>query len=208
MTSRNRRAVIVALLAEALLLAALCGLAYTRVRQPAAGVAAMASMPEAAAIRESVPPSHRVFFVPLPPIPPLRGEPHRANREAYRPLLRRAAWRHRLSPDLVEAIASVESDFNPREVSPKGALGIMQVMPETAARFGVARHELLDPERNAAAGTAYLAWLLQRYHGDVDLALAAYNAGEEAVHKYGGIPPYAETQQYVRRVRAVLSLGN
>ena len=78
----------------------------------------------------------------------------------------------------------------------------MQVMPETAERFGVPRRDLFDPERNAAAGTAYLAWLLERYHGDLDLTLAAYNAGPGAVQKYGGVPPYAETRAYVRAVRA------
>ena len=119
-----------------------------------------------------------------------------------------AASRHFLPPDLVEAVARVESDFDPREVSNKGALGLMQVMPETGARFGVRRHELFDPERNAAAGTAYLAWLMSRYHGDLDLALAAYNAGEGAVDKYGGVPPFAETREYIRRIRARLKESN
>jgi soluble lytic murein transglycosylase-like protein len=123
---------------------------------------------------------------------------------SYRPLIRDAALRRALSPELVEAIARVESDFNPYEVSEKGALGLLQVMPETGARFGVSRERLFDPESNLAAGTAYLAWLFARYHGDLDLTLAAYNAGEGAVDQHGGIPPYRETQQYVKRVRAAL----
>jgi soluble lytic murein transglycosylase-like protein len=123
---------------------------------------------------------------------------------SYRPLIRDAALRRSLSPELVEAIARVESDFNPYEVSEKGALGLLQVMPETGARFGVSRERLFDPESNLAAGTAYLAWLFARYHGDLDLTLAAYNAGEGAVDQHGGIPPYRETQQYVKRVRAAL----
>ena len=123
---------------------------------------------------------------------------------SYRPMIRDAALRRSLSPELVEAIARVESDFNPYEVSEKGALGLLQVMPETGARFGVTRERLFDPESNLAAGTAYLAWLFARYHGDLDLTLAAYNAGEGAVDQHGGIPPYRETQQYVKRVRAAL----
>jgi len=122
----------------------------------------------------------------------------------FRPMFRVAALRQSLSPELVEAIARVESDFNPYEVSEKGALGLLQVMPETGRRFGVPRERLFDPESNIAAGTAYLAWLMDRYHGDLDLALAAYNAGEGAVDHHGGIPPYRETQQYVKRVRAAL----
>jgi len=123
---------------------------------------------------------------------------------SYRPMIRDAALRNSLKPELVEAIARVESDFNAYEVSEKGALGLLQVMPETGARFGVARDRLFDPRENLAAGTAYLAWLMDRYHGDLDLALAAYNAGEGAVDQHRGIPPYRETQQYVKRVRAAL----
>jgi len=123
---------------------------------------------------------------------------------SYRPMIRDAALARSLSPELVEAIARVESDFNPYEVSEKGALGLLQVMPETGARFGVARERLFDPKDNIAAGTAYLAWLRDHYRGDLDLILAAYNAGEGAVDHHGGIPPFHETQQYVKRVRATL----
>jgi soluble lytic murein transglycosylase-like protein len=123
---------------------------------------------------------------------------------SYRPMIRDAAMRRSLSPELVEAIARVESDFNPYEVSEKGALGLLQVMPETGARFGVARERLFDPQANLAAGTAYLAWLRDRYHGELDLILAAYNAGEGAVDEHHGIPPFRETQQYVKRVRAAV----
>jgi soluble lytic murein transglycosylase-like protein len=123
---------------------------------------------------------------------------------SYRPMIRDAALRRSLSPELIEAIARVESDFNPYEVSEKGALGLLQVMPETGARFGVTRERLFDPQSNLAAGTAYLAWLRDHYRGDLDLILAAYNAGEGAVDQHGGIPPYRETQQYVKRVRAAL----
>jgi len=127
-------------------------------------------------------------------------EPIRLN-VRYEPIIRSAAERHNVSPVLVAAVARVESDFDPFSLSHKNARGVMQVIPATGARFGVSAEDLFDPERNIAAGTAYLAWLLDRYRGDVDLALAAYNAGEGAVDKYRGIPPYRETQQYVRKVR-------
>jgi soluble lytic murein transglycosylase-like protein len=134
------------------------------------------------------------------PSPPPVYEPVRLN-VRYEPIIRSAAERHNVSPVLVAAVARVESDFDPFSHSHKNARGVMQVIPETGARFGVSADDLFDPERNIGAGTAYLAWLLDRYRGDVDLALAAYNAGEGAVDKYRGIPPYRETQQYVRKVR-------
>jgi soluble lytic murein transglycosylase-like protein len=137
--------------------------------------------------------------------PPLSASPRPPReREPLESLIRKAAIRTGLSPLLITAVTRVESDFDPRDVSSKGARGLMQVMPETAARFGVSADRLLDPAPNIAAGTAYLAWLLDHYRGDLDLALAAYNAGEGAVDQYGGIPPYRETQSYVKRVRAVL----
>ena len=123
---------------------------------------------------------------------------------SYGPMIRDAAERWSLSPALIEAIARVESDFNPYEVSEKGALGLLQVMPDTGKRFGVPRERLFDPEANLAAGTAYLAWLMERYNGNLDLALAAYNAGEGAVDQHGGIPPYRETRQYVKKVKGAL----
>jgi hypothetical protein len=123
---------------------------------------------------------------------------------SYGDLIRNAALDRALSPSLVEAMARVESGFNPAAVSRKGARGLLQVLPATARRFGFQPDRLLEAEHNLAAGTAYMAWLLDRYAGDIDLALAAYNAGEGAVDDHGGIPPYPETQEYVRRVKAAL----
>ncbi|HEY7215504.1 MAG TPA: lytic transglycosylase domain-containing protein [Thermoanaerobaculia bacterium] len=123
---------------------------------------------------------------------------------SYGSLIRDAAVRHALSPSLVEAVARVESGFNPAAVSRKGARGLLQVLPATARRFGFRGDRLLEPEHNLAAGTAYLAWLLDRYGGNLDFALAAYNAGEGAVDEHGGIPPFRETREYVRRVKAAL----
>jgi hypothetical protein len=135
--------------------------------------------------------------LPAPPRPPRDRSLHT--------LIAEAAIQHGVSPLLITAVTRVESDFNPHDVSNKGARGLMQVMPETGARFGVSADRLFDPAPNIAAGTAYLAWLLDRYRGDLDLALAAYNAGEGAVDRYHGIPPYRETQNYVRKVRSVLA---
>lgn len=113
----------------------------------------------------------------------------------YTRLARDAARRHGLDHSLVIAIMRIESGFNPRALSPKGAMGLMQLMPDTARRFGV--RDPYDPAQNIRGGCAYLAWLLDRYDGDVVLAAAAYNAGEAAVDEYGGVPPYQETRAYV-----------
>lgn len=139
------------------------------------------------------------------PSTPVRSAPRLPrSAQAYAAMIREAAARHSLSPALVEAIARVESGFNPRAVSHKGARGLMQVMPSTGRRFGVHSDRLFDPEHNLSAGVAYLAWLSRRYEGNLDFIIAAYNAGEGAVDDHGGIPPYRETQSYVRRVRAAL----
>lgn len=111
-----------------------------------------------------------------------------------------AAARHDLNPRLLAAVVSAESAFDPRAVSRKGARGLMQLMPATAARFGVAARELFEPERNLEAGARYLRWLIDRYDGALHLALAAYNAGEGTVDRYRGVPPYRETRRYVLRI--------
>jgi soluble lytic murein transglycosylase-like protein len=108
--------------------------------------------------------------------------------------------RYGVDPALVKAIIEVESAWNPRARSRKGALGLMQLMPETAARFGVRR--IFDPEENVTGGVRYLRFLLDRFRGDLGLTLAAYNAGEDAVASHSGIPPYLETLDYVRQVEA------
>lgn len=100
--------------------------------------------------------------------------------------------------DLVRAIIQVESEYDSQAVSSKGAQGLMQLMPATAARFGV--DDAFDPRQNIFGGVEYLAFLLDLFGGDVALAAAGYNAGEGAVDKYGGVPPYGETQRYVQRV--------
>ncbi|HET6278039.1 MAG TPA: lytic transglycosylase domain-containing protein [Candidatus Polarisedimenticolia bacterium] len=115
-----------------------------------------------------------------------------------RKLAGRVARRHGLSEALVQAVVQVESRYDAFAVSPRGAMGLMQLMPQTARRFQV--RDVFDPVANLDGGVRYLKELLDLYGGETHLALAAYNAGEKAVERYGGIPPYRETMQYVDRV--------
>ena len=112
----------------------------------------------------------------------------------------------KLEPYLVLAIIATESNFDPRALSPKRAQGLMQLIPETAARFGV--RNAMDPAQNIRGGMAYLRWLLAYFEGDITLVAAAYNAGENAVERYRGVPPYAETRAYVRRIQALVGYRN
>jgi soluble lytic murein transglycosylase-like protein len=131
-----------------------------------------------------------------PPRPAVAENPGTA--VAYRELIRAAAARYTLAPELVEAVIRVESNFEPRAVSPKGARGLMQLMPATAALLGV--RNVFNVAENIDGGVRHLRDLVDRYQGNLALALAAYNAGADAVARHGGIPPYAETQAYVRRI--------
>jgi len=116
----------------------------------------------------------------------------------YRELIERTALQHGIHPDLVFAVAAVESNFNVRAVSEKGAQGLMQLMPETAARFGVV--DPFNPAENVLGGVRYMRYLLDLFKGDSRLAVAAYNAGENVVIASRGVPPYPETRRYVDRV--------
>ena len=120
----------------------------------------------------------------------------------YAAQINAAASTYGVDPKLVASVIAVESNFNARAVSHKYALGLMQLMPETAARLAV--KNVFDPAQNIDAGTRYLKELLQRYGQKLELVLAAYNAGPERVQQYGGVPPYQETREYVRRVIARL----
>lgn len=124
------------------------------------------------------------------------------NKNAFDQLIRQAAQQHGVSEGLVKAIMHTESGFNINARSPVGAQGLMQLMPATARRFNVSN--AYDPQQNIFGGVKYLSWLLKRFNGDTRLAIAAYNAGEGNVDKYGGIPPFRETQDYVRRVTSRL----
>lgn len=133
------------------------------------------------------------------PVPPRVVEPSKPG--APRSLdgyIEQIAQRYELDPLLVRAVIAVESNYNPAAVSPKGARGLMQLMPQTARRLGV--RNSFDPLENLEGGVRYLKYLLTLFNGDKRLALAAYNAGEGAVLLYGGVPPYRETAEYVYRV--------
>jgi hypothetical protein len=116
----------------------------------------------------------------------------------YKDEIEREAQRFNVDPALVRAVIHAESAFNPQARSPKGAQGLMQLMPPTAADLGVTN--AMDISQNIYGGVKYLAWMLERFNGDTRLATAAYNAGPGAVQQYGGIPPFAETQAYTERV--------
>lgn len=118
-------------------------------------------------------------------------------------LIRSAAQKHGLDENLIAHVIAAESNFNAKAVSHKQAQGLMQLLPKTAARFAVAN--VFDPAQNIDAGARYLKELMQKYSGNLSLALAAYNAGPEMVERYGGIPPFPETQQYVKRITTLLA---
>jgi len=120
------------------------------------------------------------------------------NREAFPDIIREVALVHRVEESLIRAVIHAESAYQPDARSPKGAQGLMQLMPGTQAELGV--NDPYDPVANIEGGTRYLAGLLARFGGDVELASAAYNAGPGAVERHGGVPPFDETKEYVRRV--------
>jgi soluble lytic murein transglycosylase-like protein len=142
-----------------------------------------------------------ISAVPVGQEPPAAAEPapqHKAPPGTFREAIDRIAERNKLSPLLVHSVIKVESNYNPNAISPKGALGLMQLIPSTARRFGVSN--AFNPVENVEGGARYLRYLLDLYKGDYRLALAAYNAGEGAVAKHGGVPPYAETVNYLQQV--------
>jgi hypothetical protein len=130
-------------------------------------------------------------FEPVPPSPVTTAGP-------FANLIHAAAQKHGLDENLIARVIAMESNFNPRAASRRQALGLMQLLPQTAAHYSVA--DIFDPAQNIEAGAHYLKDLLTRYRGNLTLALAAYNAGPEMVERYGGIPPFRETQNYVRQI--------
>jgi len=131
---------------------------------------------------------------------PLSAIPQDPARKTYDPVVRKVAKRHGVEADLIHAIIRAESNYESTAVSPKGARGLMQLMPATGKAYGV--NNFIDPEENIEGGTKYLKDLIKLYAGKTSLVLAAYNAGQEAVKKYKGIPPYPETRAYIKRIQA------
>ncbi len=131
------------------------------------------------------------------------GRPGRPVSEDLRRIIDTAAAREAVSPELIHAVIEAESRYQASAVSPRGAIGLMQLLPTTAKRFGA--QDPFDPSQNVAAGTAYLKWLMSYFNEDLELVLAGYNAGEQAVIRAGRkVPPYAETRAYVKKVMAAL----
>ena len=133
--------------------------------------------------------------MPHLPVQPLMAAPPKVN---LSDVVNSASTAHSIDPDLINSVIHAESNFNPHAISPKGARGLMQLMPQTASRLGV--NNSFDPQANVDGGTRYLRELLEQYNFDLIKALAAYNAGPQRVQQYHGVPPYRETRAYVRRI--------
>ncbi len=126
---------------------------------------------------------------------PAAGAPASELRKIYDPIVRRIADKHRIDRELVHVVIRAESNYDPFAISSAGAMGLMQLMPSTARQYGV--NNVFDPAQNIEGGVRYLKDLVRLYNGQTKLVLAAYNAGQEAVRKYKGIPPYPETRSYI-----------
>jgi hypothetical protein len=169
----------------------------TVVRADASGRLVRSTVVSPRVVRENViSPKPVVEEIPEPEVATLEplGPPN-----TFREAVDRIAVRNKLPPQLVHSVIKVESNYNPNALSPKGAQGLMQLIPSTARRFGVSN--AFNPVENVEGGARYLRYLLELYKGNYQLALAAYNAGEGAVARHGGVPPYAETVNYLQQVR-------
>lgn len=130
--------------------------------------------------------------------PGVRAEPQPPTK--YDSIIRSIAANYGLEPALIHSIIRTESNYDPDAVSPKGAMGLMQLMPETAKRYGV--RDIYNPRENIEGGVKYLKYLMDLYNGKTDYVLAAYNAGHNAIKKYGGIPPFPETRRFIEKVKS------
>jgi soluble lytic murein transglycosylase-like protein len=124
----------------------------------------------------------------------------------FNDLIRAAARKYSIDSKIIHAVVETESFYRPNALSAKGAQGLMQLMPDTAKQLGVI--DAFDPAQNIEGGTKHLKYLLDKYDGELSLALAAYNAGEGTVNKYGGIPPYSETRQYIEKIERLIELSS
>lgn len=166
---------------------------------PATAAAPLAPQPSPALV---------ALRIPSPPILRFNGHEPRP-RTPYGDLIYKTARKHSLSPRVVAAVIQAESDFQPKAKSRAGAYGLMQLLPETARRFGLMKkRDLFNPAKNVEAGVRYLRWLTERFGDDLARVVAAYNAGEGAVDRFGGVPPFEETQTYLRRIYGTLGLSS
>jgi hypothetical protein len=146
----------------------------------------------------SIEPEDQFAAIPLPVAEPAQVAP-------FREFVKASAARYGVEEELISSVIAAESNFDPKAISRKNARGLMQLLPETAAHYGV--HDIFDPKENIDAGTHYLSELLKQYNNDLALTLAAYNAGPERVTQFGRVPPYAETVSYIRRVKTTYEKG-
>ena len=142
--------------------------------------------------------------VQLPPVQSQRSRSSADTRTYIAGLIEEAATLHRMDPELIRAVVEVESNFNPLAVSPRGAMGLMQLIQPTAQRFGVSN--AFDPVQNLDGGIRYLKYLMEMFDGNLELSLAAYNAGENAVVRSRGVPPFRETRNYLRKINGIYPL--
>jgi hypothetical protein len=185
---------------------ALCGLVHASVNEePAVKPKIYKYLTEGTTSFSDRPPTHGKYVVLMPSCyacsltSNIDWHATTLHLQTFAPLIEQTARQFQLDPALVRAVIHAESGFNPAARSRKGAIGLMQLMPATAREVGVA--DALVPTQNIAGGTRYLSGLMRQFGGNLALAVAAYNAGPEAVRKYAGIPPFAETQAYVQRVQ-------
>ena len=170
----------------------------THARRSTSGIVAAASLPP-------LPAFHAPYRdLPTPLIQARPAVPRFSRNTHFDKHINAAAAKHGVSADLVRAIIQVESGFNHRALSHRGAKGLMQLMPGTARDMGA--RNAFDPKQNIFAGVRYLRFLLDAFQGNVTLAAAAYNAGPTVVKRYGGVPPYEETKNYVQRVQSLLTV--
>lgn len=148
--------------------------------------------PEQPALESDLSENQEAIAIPQLPLPQFR----------YASLVLPLSEKHGLDWKLVAAVMAIESNYNPRAISPKGAIGLMQLMPRTAALYRVSSKELFNPKKNIEAGVLHLKMLHDRYEGDLSRVIAAYNTGESAVNRYKGVPPYRYTRAFVKRVMA------
>lgn len=175
------------------------------------------SLPESRAMTLPLPRIVRIVDREVLPQPTVVPEPpptfaldftpnQRVPKTPYGKLIHATAHRHDVNPALIVAMVRQESRFNAAAESPRGARGLMQLMPETAERFGLEHADLSNPASNLEAGVRYIAWLSDRFEGDLANVLAAFNSGEGTVDRYDGVPPYRETREYIQRIYADLGL--